>query len=111
MAKNIRTMKKQPRCEWLKQVECHRLQAAKSGPFGPFPAGQVRHMAQLLWDMPQKTAHFFRKASDRKRGKAGPSNPALQFNMENLPDKECVASGNGFASFIDWTLPGAPRTF
>jgi len=59
----------------------------------------------------KKRLIFSVKASDRKRGKAGPSNPALQFNMENLPDKECVASGNGFASFIDWTLPGAPRTF
>ena len=43
--------------------------------------------------------------------KAGPSNVTLQFNIENLLDKEYIASSNGFASFIHQTLPGAPRTF
>jgi len=43
--------------------------------------------------------------------KIGPSNVTLQFNIENLLDKEYLASSNGFASFIHQTLPGAPRTF
>jgi iron complex outermembrane receptor protein len=43
--------------------------------------------------------------------KVGPSNMTLQFNIENLLDKEYIASSNGFASFIHQTMPGAPRTF
>ncbi len=43
--------------------------------------------------------------------KVGPSNVTLQLNVENLLDKEYIASSNGFASFIHQTTPGAPRTF
>lgn len=43
--------------------------------------------------------------------KIGPSNISLQFNIENLLDKEYIASSNGFASFIHQTMPGTPRTF
>ncbi|MGZ8171633.1 MAG: TonB-dependent siderophore receptor [Methylobacter sp.] len=41
----------------------------------------------------------------------GPSKLTLQFNIENLLDKEYIASSNGFGDFIYQTLPGAPRTF
>jgi iron complex outermembrane recepter protein len=40
-----------------------------------------------------------------------PSKVSLQFNIENLLDKEYIASSNGFASFIHQTMPGTPRTF
>lgn len=43
--------------------------------------------------------------------KVGLSNVTLQFNIENLLDKEYIASSNGFASFIHQTMPGTPRTF
>lgn len=43
--------------------------------------------------------------------KIGLSNVTVQFNIQNLLDKEYIASSNGFASFIHQTLPGAPRTF
>ncbi|TXI30430.1 MAG: TonB-dependent receptor [Nitrosomonas oligotropha] len=43
--------------------------------------------------------------------KIGPSTVTAQFNIQNLLDKEYIASSNGFASFIHQTLPGAPRTF
>ena len=43
--------------------------------------------------------------------KVGLSNVTLQFNIQNLLDREYIASSNGFASFIHQTTPGAPRTF
>lgn len=43
--------------------------------------------------------------------KVGPSNVTLQFNIQNLLDKEYIASSNGGFAFIHQTLPGAPRTF
>jgi len=43
--------------------------------------------------------------------KIGRSNLTLQFNIENLLDKEYIASSNGFASFIHQTMPSSPRTF
>lgn len=51
----------------------------------------------------------------RYQRKVGPTNVSVQFNIENLLDKEYIASSNGFfrgsASFIHQTLPGDPRTF
>lgn len=41
----------------------------------------------------------------------GPSNVTLQFNIQNLFDKEYIASSNGGFAFIHQTMPGAPRTF
>jgi len=41
----------------------------------------------------------------------GPSKLTLQFNIENLLDKEYISSSNGYGDFIYQTLPGAPRTF
>ncbi len=43
--------------------------------------------------------------------KVGPSNVTFQFNIENLLDKEYMASSNGYGNFIHQTMPGAPRTF
>lgn len=43
--------------------------------------------------------------------KVGPSNVTLQFNIQNLLDKEYIASSNGGFAFIHQTMPGAPRTF
>lgn len=43
--------------------------------------------------------------------KVGPSNVTLQFNIQNLLDKDYIASSNGGFAFIHQTLPGAPRTF
>ncbi|QSA96011.1 TonB-dependent siderophore receptor [Methylococcus sp. EFPC2] len=43
--------------------------------------------------------------------KIGPSKLTLQFNVENLLDKEYLAASNGFASFIHQTMPGTPRTY
>ena len=43
--------------------------------------------------------------------KIGQSTVTAQFNIQNLLNKEYIASSNGFASFIHQTLPGAPRTF
>jgi iron complex outermembrane recepter protein len=43
--------------------------------------------------------------------KIGPSNVTLQFNIQNLFDKEYIASSNGGFAFIHQTMPGAPRTF
>ena len=45
------------------------------------------------------------------RHKIGPSNVTLQFNIENLLDKEYIAASNGYGSGIHQTMPGAPRTF
>ncbi|MFI3156481.1 MAG: TonB-dependent receptor [Methylococcaceae bacterium] len=45
------------------------------------------------------------------RHKIGPSNVTVQFNIENLLNKEYMASSNGFGNFIHQTMPGAPRTF
>lgn len=47
----------------------------------------------------------------RYQRKIGPSNMTLQFNIQNLLDKEYIVSSNGGFSFIHQTLPGAPRTF
>jgi iron complex outermembrane receptor protein len=43
--------------------------------------------------------------------KVGPSNVTLQFNIQNLLDKEYIASSNGGFAFIHQAMPGAPRTF
>ena len=46
------------------------------------------------------------------RQKVGPSHVTLQFNIENLLDKEYYASNNGAGNFVvQQTMPGAPRTF
>ncbi|MCX7099920.1 MAG: TonB-dependent receptor, partial [Methylobacter sp.] len=45
------------------------------------------------------------------RHKVGPSNVTLQFNIENLLDKEYIAASNGYGNFVHQTMPGAPRTF
>lgn len=45
------------------------------------------------------------------RHKVGPSNVTLQFNIENLLNKEYMASSNGYGNFIHQTMPGAPRTY
>ncbi|MGZ4969987.1 MAG: TonB-dependent siderophore receptor [Methylobacter sp.] len=45
------------------------------------------------------------------RHKVGPSNVTVQFNIENLLNKEYMASSNGFGNFVHQTMPGAPRTF
>ncbi|WGS88407.1 TonB-dependent receptor [Methylomonas sp. UP202] len=47
----------------------------------------------------------------RYRRKIGPSNVTFQFNVENLLDKEYIASANGYSQFIHQAMPGAPRTF
>lgn len=43
--------------------------------------------------------------------KMGPSKLTLQFNIENLLNKEYIASSNGYGNFIHQTFPGAPRTY
>ncbi|NOV31650.1 TonB-dependent receptor [Methylomonas sp. ZR1] len=43
--------------------------------------------------------------------KAGPSRITWQFNIENLLNKEYIASSNGYGNFIYQTMPSAPRTF
>jgi iron complex outermembrane receptor protein len=43
--------------------------------------------------------------------KVGPSKVTLQFNVENLLDKEYIAASNGYGNFIHQTMPGAPRTY
>jgi len=46
------------------------------------------------------------------RHKVGPSNITVQFNIENLLNKEYMASNNGAGNFIqNQTMPGAPRTY
>ncbi len=47
----------------------------------------------------------------RYKRKVGPSNVTFQFNIENLLDKEYIASSNGYGNFIHQTIPGAPRTY
>ncbi len=44
--------------------------------------------------------------------RVGPSNVTVQFNIENLLDKDYYASNNGAGNFvIQQTMPGAPRTY
>jgi iron complex outermembrane receptor protein len=45
------------------------------------------------------------------RHRVGPSNVTVQFNIENLLNKEYMAASNGYGDFIHQTMPGAPRTF
>ena len=46
------------------------------------------------------------------RHKVGPSNVTVQFNIENLLDKEYYASNNGAGNFVQQqTMPGASRTY
>ncbi|MGZ0077081.1 TonB-dependent siderophore receptor [Methylomonas sp. YC3] len=41
----------------------------------------------------------------------GPSKVTLQFNIENLTDKDYMASSNGYGNNENQVIPGTPRTF